>query len=100
MPHSGRGMWKRVHHQIACARAGMRFLHRRIVGVCFGTLLALGVLGHAGPAGAAAPAWTAYVANVGSNTVTRIATASNTGGTPITVGSAPLGIAITPDGTT
>src|SRR5207253_2201487 len=41
-----------------------------------------------------------YVANEGSNNVTPIATASNTAGTPIPVGSVPFGIAITPDGTT
>ncbi len=43
---------------------------------------------------------TAYVANGGSDTVTPIATATNTAGPPITVGSEPLAIAITPDGKT
>ena len=46
---------------------------------------------------------TAYVANYGSNTVTPITIATNTPGTPITVGSvgcAPYGIAITPNGQT
>src|ERR1700676_3893715 len=43
---------------------------------------------------------TAYVVNNGSNSVTPIATATNTAGTPITVGSAPDAIAITPNGAT
>ena len=43
---------------------------------------------------------TAYVANAGSGTVTPIATATNTAGHPITTGSEPQHIAITPDGTT
>ena len=44
---------------------------------------------------------TAYVANVGgSGTVTPITTATNTADTPITTGSEPDAIAITPDGTT
>ena len=43
---------------------------------------------------------TAYVANDGSGTVTPIATATNTAGPPITVGSDPYAIAITPDGKT
>ena len=51
------------------------------------------------------PAWpgnrvTAYVANAGSDTVTPIATASNTAGPPITTGYNPFAIAITPDGKT
>ena len=40
---------------------------------------------------------TAYVANAGSGTVTPIATATGTAGPPITVGSYPGAIAITPD---
>ncbi len=51
-------------------------------------------------AAAAAPAWTAYVANLDSNTVTPIDTATNTAGTPIAVGNAPDAIAITPNGAT
>jgi len=43
---------------------------------------------------------TAYVANAGSGTVTPIATATNTAGHPITTGSEPQHIAITPDGDT
>jgi YVTN family beta-propeller protein len=43
---------------------------------------------------------TAYVANSGSGTVTPIATATNTAGTPITVGTQPDAMAITPDGRT
>ncbi|MFL5907807.1 MAG: hypothetical protein ACJ75Z_09470, partial [Solirubrobacterales bacterium] len=39
---------------------------------------------------------TAYVTNFGSGNVTPIATATNTAGTPITVGDRPAGIAITP----
>jgi len=54
------------------------------------------------PASAAGPASpvTAYVANSGSGTVTPIATATNAAGPPITVGSNPWRIAITPDGKT
>jgi YVTN family beta-propeller protein len=43
---------------------------------------------------------TAFVVNEQSNTVTPIATATNTAGPPITVGKTPVAIAITPDGTT
>ena len=43
---------------------------------------------------------TAYVTNIGSGTVTPIATATNTAGTPIPVGSDPDAIAFTPDGKT
>src|SRR5262245_16590418 len=39
---------------------------------------------------------TAYVTNHGSNTVTPIDVTTNTPGTPITVGTDPRGIAITP----
>ena len=46
------------------------------------------------------PAWTAYIANLDDNTVTPINTATNTAGTPIPVGRAPVGIAITPNGDT
>src|ERR1019366_7975036 len=53
----------------------------------------------ASSAGSASPV-TAYVANNGAGTVTPIATATNTAGTPITVGSQPTVIAITPDGKT
>jgi YVTN family beta-propeller protein len=42
----------------------------------------------------------AYVADEGSGTVTPIAVATNTPGTPITVGRFPSGIAITPNGQT
>ena len=51
------------------------------------------------PAGPGSPV-TAYVANGGLGTVTPIATATNTAGLPITVGSSPLEVAITPDGKT
>ena len=51
------------------------------------------------PAGPATPV-TAYVANSGSNTLTPIATATNTAGPPIPAGSVPENIAITPDGRT
>ena len=50
-------------------------------------------------AGSASPV-TAYVVNPGLGTVSPIATATNTAGTPITVGSFPYAIAITPDGKT
>ena len=53
----------------------------------------------ASPAGPASPV-TAYVVNGGSGTVTPIATATNTAGPPIPVGSGPGAIAITPDGRT
>jgi YVTN family beta-propeller protein len=43
---------------------------------------------------------TAYVVNAGSGTVTPITTATNTAGHPITTGSDPWAIAITPDGAT
>jgi YVTN family beta-propeller protein len=52
----------------------------------------------AGPAEGAGPF--AYVANTGDNTVSVIATATNTVvGSPIAVGMAPQGVAVTPDGT-
>ena len=43
---------------------------------------------------------TAYVANFNSGTVTPIATATNTAGSPITTGNQPFDIAITPNGKT
>jgi YVTN family beta-propeller protein len=43
---------------------------------------------------------TAYVANMGSGTVTPIDTATNTAGSPITVGTEPIAIAFTPDSAT
>lgn len=49
-------------------------------------------------ASATANAVIAYVTNFNSNSVTPIAVATNTPGTPIPVGSQPSGIAITPDG--
>ncbi len=48
----------------------------------------------------ASPQSTAYVANLNSDSVTPIDTATNTAGTPITVGTRPYSIAITPDGST
>jgi YVTN family beta-propeller protein len=42
----------------------------------------------------------AYVVNQLSNNVTPIDVATNTAGTPIPAGDSPVGIAITPDGTT
>lgn len=41
-----------------------------------------------------------YVTNFTNNTITPINTATNTAGTPITVGANPYGIAMTPDGKT
>src|ERR1700728_1167184 len=73
-----------------------------------GVLVALlaGLLAGASPAaqasqipGRAVPV-TAYVGNNGSDTVTPIATATNTPGTAITVGQAPGGVAVTPNGKT
>ena len=54
------------------------------------------------PASAAWPAHpvTAYIVNSGSDTVTPIRTATNTAGKAINAGTAPVAIAITPDGTT
>ena len=43
---------------------------------------------------------TAYVANSSRNTVTPIDMATNTAGTPISVGTDPEAVAITPNGTT
>jgi YVTN family beta-propeller protein len=43
---------------------------------------------------------TLYVANINSNTVTPVTTATNTAGKPIKVGSRPREIAITPDSKT
>src|SRR5271165_1145843 len=52
------------------------------------------------PVGASVVSPTAYVANSHSYIVTPIAMTTNTPGTAITVGAAPSGIAITPDGKT
>jgi YVTN family beta-propeller protein len=57
-----------------------------------------GVLGNTSAAPPRRP--TAYVANVGTDTVTPIAMATNTPGEPIKVGKEPFAIAITPDGKT
>jgi len=51
-------------------------------------------------AASSASAATAYVANRGSGTVTPIELATNTPGSPITVGSEPVAVAITPNGKT
>jgi YVTN family beta-propeller protein len=59
----------------------------------------LGRSSAASPSGSAKPV-TAYVANELSGTVTPIKTATNTAGTPITVGTEPIAIGITPDGKT
>jgi YVTN family beta-propeller protein len=56
--------------------------------------------GSAGPAAGPGAPVTAYVANCASGTVTPIATATDTAGPPITVGSGPRVITITPDGKT
>ncbi len=66
-------------------------------------LLAAGLLvllagGFAAAAGASPT--TVYVANAGSRTVTPIEVATNKPGTGITVGSEPVGVAVTPDGKT
>ena len=67
----------------------------------FGALGASGTLAE----GVTPPDWTAYVAtggNFGSpnDTITPIDTATNTAGAPVTVGSTPVRIAITPSGAT
>jgi YVTN family beta-propeller protein len=65
-----------------------------------------GLVASSTPAGGAtAPDWTAYVATEGnfnnpSDTITPIDTATNTAGAPVTVGSTPVRIAITPNGAT
>jgi len=51
-------------------------------------------------AASSASAATAYVANSGSDTVTPIELATNTPGSPITVGGGPSAVAITPNGKT
>ncbi|HEX3563670.1 MAG TPA: YncE family protein, partial [Solirubrobacterales bacterium] len=58
------------------------------------------VVGLSAACAAGAQANTAYVTNTFSGNVTPIATATNTAGTPITVGGGPIAIAITPDGAT
>jgi len=52
------------------------------------------------PAGASAVTPTAYVTNQSDNTVTPIATATNSPGTAIAGLNEPEGVAITPDGRT
>src|SRR5205809_411272 len=52
------------------------------------------------PAEASPTSPVAYVANYGSNNVTPIATATNTAGSAITVGTYPAAIAVTPGGRT
>ena len=52
------------------------------------------------PAAAGTSSWTAYVSNYGSDSVTPIATATNSAGTAIPTGSGPQSIAITPNGAT
>jgi YVTN family beta-propeller protein len=71
----------------------------RAVLIALAASFAGGGLVVASPAQATNP-YTAYVGNWATNTVTPINTATNTPGSPITVGSAPAGIAITPNGTT
>src|SRR6266566_5205754 len=59
---------------------------------------AVAMLAAAGFAGCAS-AQNAYITNSGDNTVSVIATATNTVvGSPIPVGSYPIGVAVTPDG--
>jgi YVTN family beta-propeller protein len=74
-----------------------------IVGFPLSGLLA-GMLSFGGPVttaeAAGTPAWTAYVANLGSNTVTPIDTATGTTGSPTAVGTEPGSVAITPNGKT
>jgi PKD repeat protein len=67
--------------------------------VGFVVTLACGLLAAFASVASAAAGWTAYVANFGNfdgTTVTPIDLATNTAGTPITVGSDPYGVAITP----
>jgi YVTN family beta-propeller protein len=81
-------------------RPAKRVLHSRVVAVALAVSFAAGGLAAgASPVQAATP-YTAYVGNYGAGTVTPINTATNTAGSPITVGANPWGIAITPDGKT
>ncbi len=70
----------------------------------FGGAAAVSVIGGslaASPAGAASPpAWTAYVVSYNDDAVIPVNTATHAVGSPITVGSGPSAIAITPDGST
>ena len=70
----------------------------------FGGAVAVSVVGgslSASPAAAAAPsAWTAYVVSYNTDAVIPVNTATHAVGAPITVGSGPSAIAITPDGST
>ena len=83
-------------------RAGLRGRVMAAMLILFAAGLASAVPGPSAKAGAAmadhgrrpgqgGPPVTAYVANFGSGTVTPIATATNTAGPPITVGSEPVG---------
>jgi YVTN family beta-propeller protein len=74
---------------------------RRWRGVALGAALLLLLAWLVAPGAArAATSHTAYVANSGPGSVTPINTATNTAGTAIAVGSAPVAVAITPDGKT
>ena len=92
-------------------RAGLRGRVMAAMLILFAAGLASAVPGPSAKAGAAmadtaaapargVPPVTAYVANSGSGTVTPIATRTNTARRPITTGSDPSAIAITPDGKT
>jgi YVTN family beta-propeller protein len=71
------------------------------LGARVGLVACLVLVALAGFAGVAwAAGYTAYVVNASDSTVTPIATATNTPGTPIPVGGKPFAIAIAPDGET
>jgi YVTN family beta-propeller protein len=72
---------------------------RRMLRVRFTAALA-GLVMIAAASPTSALAGTAYVTNENSSSVTPINTATNSAGTPITVGSDPVGVAITPNGKT
>ncbi len=72
-----------------------RLCVRRGLAACV-ALLALAVYASS----ASAASYTAYVVNNEAATVTPVLTASNTPGIPIGVGISPVGVAITPDGST
>ncbi|HVA22139.1 MAG TPA: PKD domain-containing protein [Candidatus Micrarchaeia archaeon] len=89
-PSDARTLWRAVWR---------RPQRRGWVPALLGALLAV-VAGAAPAAASGGAGWTFYVANAGSNTVTPIATASNTPGTPLAAGSEPAAVAINAAGTT
>jgi YVTN family beta-propeller protein len=82
------------------ARCRLGCIVARRAGGCARLVLTVAMLiALTAPAPAAADR-TAYVTDNSSNTVTPIDIATNTAGTPITLGGSPVSVAITPDGKT